>query len=156
MCWLLCAAFVLIVVARCYVCNVVMVVFDEITALLMHAACFTQQHPTVRIHPSSVSPSNIQLYAYTHQLFRQLTPNNTQAPAYFTGSEVRYRDPDLPLVQFAIAFEGASWTDADAIPLQVLQTMIGAWDKHAGAGMFLSLGVVVFRCVFLLRFFLCV
>ncbi|KAK9820399.1 hypothetical protein WJX72_009957 [[Myrmecia] bisecta] len=55
-------------------------------------------------------------------------------PAIFTGSEVRIRDPDLPLVQFAVAFKGASWTDPDSIPLMVLQTIIGAWDKNAGAG----------------------
>lgn len=66
-----------------------------------------------------------------------------QAPAFFTGSEVRFRDPDLPLVQFAVAFEGASWTDPDAIPLMVLQTMIGAWDKQAGAGL-LEEDVVIF------------
>lgn len=66
-----------------------------------------------------------------------------QAPAFFTGSEVRYRDPDLPLVQFAVAFEGASWTDPDAIPLMVLQTMIGAWDKQAGAGV--SLIIMLYR-----------
>lgn len=57
-----------------------------------------------------------------------------EGPAVFTGSEVRYRDPDQPVVQFALAFEGASWTDPDAVPLMVLQTMIGAWDKNAGAG----------------------
>ena len=37
-------------------------------------------------------------------------------PSYFTGSEVRLRDPDLPLVHMALAFKGASWTDPDSIP----------------------------------------
>ena len=55
-------------------------------------------------------------------------------PARFTGSEVRIRDPDLPLVHLAFAFQGASWTDPDSIPLMVLQTMLGAWDKNSSAG----------------------
>jgi len=44
-----------------------------------------------------------------------------QAPAYFTGSEVRIRDPDQATMQFAVAFKGASWTDPDSIPLMVMQ-----------------------------------
>ena len=55
-------------------------------------------------------------------------------PSYFTGSEVRLRDPDLPLVHMALAFKGASWTDPDSIPLMVLQTMLGSWDKNSTAG----------------------
>ena len=63
-----------------------------------------------------------------------------QDPAIFTGSDVRMRDPDLPLLQFAVAFKGASWTDPDSIPLMVLQTMLGAWDKRAGTGVFATAG----------------
>lgn len=55
-------------------------------------------------------------------------------PAIFTGSEVRLRDPDLPLVNLALAFKGASWTDPDSIPLMVMQTMLGSWDKNSSAG----------------------
>ena len=57
-----------------------------------------------------------------------------QDPATFTGSDVRIRDPDLPLLHFAVAFRGAAWTDPDSIALMVMQTMIGAWDKNAGSG----------------------
>lgn len=57
-----------------------------------------------------------------------------ESPAIFTGSEVRIRDPDQPLVHFAVAFKGASWTDPDSVPLMVMQTMLGAWDKNSGAG----------------------
>ena len=57
-----------------------------------------------------------------------------QDPAIFTGSDVRIRDPDLPLLHFAVAFRGAAWTDPDSIALMVMQTMIGAWDKNAGSG----------------------
>lgn len=57
-----------------------------------------------------------------------------QQPAIFTGSEVRIRDPDLPLLNLAVAFKGASWTDPDAVPLMVMQTLLGAYDKNTGAG----------------------
>ncbi|KAL4428026.1 hypothetical protein ABPG75_002115 [Micractinium tetrahymenae] len=57
-----------------------------------------------------------------------------ESPAVFTGSDVRIRDPDQPNMSIAIAFKGASWTDADSIPLMVMQTMLGAWDKNSGAG----------------------
>ncbi|EIE25550.1 putative mitochondrial processing peptidase [Coccomyxa subellipsoidea C-169] len=57
-----------------------------------------------------------------------------ESPTYFTGSDVRIREPDLPLLHWALAFKGASWTDPDAIPLMVIQSIIGAWNKNAGAG----------------------
>ena len=44
------------------------------------------------------------------------------------------RDPDLPKLHFAVAFKGASWTDADAIPLMVIQSIIGAWSKGSAGG----------------------
>jgi mitochondrial-processing peptidase subunit beta len=56
------------------------------------------------------------------------------APAHFTGSEVRVRDPDADRLHFALAFKGAAWADPDAVPLMVIQAMLGAWDKGAGAG----------------------
>ncbi len=57
-----------------------------------------------------------------------------QDPAIFTGSDVRMRDPDMPTLHFAVAFQGAPAADPDAVALMVLQTMIGAWEKSAGAG----------------------
>lgn len=45
----------------------------------------------------------------------------------FTGSDVRIRDPDQPNMNIAIAFKGASWTDADSIPLMVMQVGVGGW-----------------------------
>jgi processing peptidase subunit beta len=57
-----------------------------------------------------------------------------QDPSMFTGSDVRIRDPDMPLINFAVAFKGASWSDPDVVTLMVMQTMLGAWDKHVGAG----------------------
>lgn len=55
-------------------------------------------------------------------------------PAYFTGSEVRVVDDDIPLAKFAIAFSGASWTDPDSIALMVIQNMLGSWNKNQGGG----------------------
>eukprot|EP00884_Botryococcus_braunii_P002739 jgi/Botrbrau1/12466/Bobra.0169s0013.1 len=57
-----------------------------------------------------------------------------ESPGIFTGSEVRIREPDMPTVHFAVAFQGAGVADPDAIALMVLQTMIGSWEKTAGAG----------------------
>jgi len=56
-------------------------------------------------------------------------------PAHFTGSDVRIRDDDMPNTSFCVAFKGASWTSPDAVPLMVMQAMLGSWDKAAaGAG----------------------
>ena len=55
-------------------------------------------------------------------------------PSHFTGSEVRIRDPDMDKLHFAVAFKGASWADPQGVALMVIQSLIGAWDKAAGAG----------------------
>ncbi|KAL7217686.1 hypothetical protein ACSBR2_011013 [Camellia fascicularis] len=47
---------------------------------------------------------------------------------------VRIIDDDIPLAQFAVAFNGASWTDPDSIALMVMQSMLGSWNKNAGGG----------------------
>ncbi|GAB4827370.1 hypothetical protein Ancab_034257 [Ancistrocladus abbreviatus] len=75
------------------------------------------------------------------KLFTKLSSDPTTAsqlvakePAIFTGSEVRMIDDDIPLAQFAVAFNGASWTDPDSIALMVMQSMLGSWNKSAGGG----------------------
>ncbi|KAJ6846584.1 putative mitochondrial-processing peptidase subunit beta [Iris pallida] len=75
------------------------------------------------------------------KLFMKLSDNPITAsqlvekyPANFTGSEVRMIDDDVLLAQFAVAFNGASWTDPDSIPLMVMQTMLGSWNKSMGGG----------------------
>lgn len=55
-------------------------------------------------------------------------------PYIFTGSEVRIVDDDIPLAQFAVAFNGASWTDPDSVALMVMQAMLGSWNKNVGGG----------------------
>jgi processing peptidase subunit beta len=62
-----------------------------------------------------------------------------QEPALYTGSSVLDRQPDTAQCCLAVAFKGAAWTDPDSIPLMVMQTLLGGWDrnntsgKHAGA-----------------------
>lgn len=55
------------------------------------------------------------------------------------NNQVRMRDDDLPLAQFAVAFNGASWTDPDSIALMVIQAMLGSWNKSAGGGKHMGL-----------------
>lgn len=49
------------------------------------------------------------------------------------------RMPDTQQCCLAVAFKGAAWTDPDSVPLMVMQTMLGGWDrnntsgKHAGS-----------------------
>lgn len=50
------------------------------------------------------------------------------------ANQVRIVDDDVPLAQFAVAFNGASWTDPDSIALMVMQSMLGSWNKNAGGG----------------------
>jgi|TARA_B110000977_G_scaffold67286_1_gene91380 processing peptidase subunit beta len=52
-------------------------------------------------------------------------------PAHFTGSEVRIRDDDMTTASFCVAFKGAEWNSPDAVPLMVMQAMLGSWDKAA-------------------------
>ncbi|XP_072965579.1 probable mitochondrial-processing peptidase subunit beta, mitochondrial [Typha angustifolia] len=55
-------------------------------------------------------------------------------PATFTGSEVRVENESMPLVHLAIAFQGASWVDPNSIPLMVVQSLLGSWNKNIGVG----------------------
>ncbi|KAJ9533109.1 hypothetical protein QJQ45_018206 [Haematococcus lacustris] len=57
-----------------------------------------------------------------------------QDPSKFTGSYVHDRFPDATECALAVAFKGASWTDPDSIPLMVIQTMLGGWDKSSTTG----------------------
>ncbi|KAI3890347.1 hypothetical protein MKX03_011696 [Papaver bracteatum] len=59
-------------------------------------------------------------------------------PAFFTGSEVRILDNDLPLAHFAVAFSGASLTDPDSIALMVIKSMLGSWNKYEEGGVKLA------------------
>lgn len=56
------------------------------------------------------------------------------------------RDDDAPLAQFAVAFNGVSWTDPDSVALMVMQAMLGSWNKSTGAGK--HMGLVFFSLFF--------
>lgn len=55
-------------------------------------------------------------------------------PAIFTGSMIRVEKEDIPLVHLAIAFKGASLVDPNSIPLMVLQSLLGCWNRSIGVG----------------------
>jgi processing peptidase subunit beta len=59
-------------------------------------------------------------------------------PSFWTGSDVRDRRPDVHELCLVAAFKGAAWTDPDAVPLMVMQTMLGAWDKTCTVGQHVS------------------
>ncbi|KAJ8610112.1 hypothetical protein CTAYLR_007090 [Chrysophaeum taylorii] len=49
--------------------------------------------------------------------------------AKFTPTEVRLPDANEPKAHVAIAYDGAKWTSEYSMPLLVLQTMLGQWDR---------------------------
>ncbi|KAF3328357.1 putative mitochondrial-processing peptidase subunit beta [Carex littledalei] len=55
-------------------------------------------------------------------------------PAKFIGSDIRVPDHERPHVHFAIAFEGAGWTDPSSIPVMILQSLLGSWNKNMAVG----------------------
>lgn len=55
-------------------------------------------------------------------------------PSYFTGSEVRNREDDMPLAHVAFAWEGPSWTHGDSVPMMVLHALLGSWDRSSMVG----------------------
>jgi hypothetical protein len=44
------------------------------------------------------------------------------------------RHPDQQQCCMAVAFKGAAWTDPDSVPLMVMQTMLGGWDRNNTSG----------------------
>ncbi|XP_058069131.1 probable mitochondrial-processing peptidase subunit beta, mitochondrial [Magnolia sinica] len=73
--------------------------------------------------------------------FKQLSTDPTTAaqlvdrnPAIFTGSEVRVVNNDSPIAHLAIAFKGSGWADPNSIPVMVLQSLLGSWNKSVGVG----------------------
>uniref|UniRef100_A0A0A9DW84 Peptidase M16 C-terminal domain-containing protein n=1 Tax=Arundo donax TaxID=35708 RepID=A0A0A9DW84_ARUDO len=41
---------------------------------------------------------------------------------------------EMPLAHLAIAFKGSSWTDPCSIPLMVVQSILGSWNRSTGVG----------------------
>ena len=40
----------------------------------------------------------------------------------------------MDLCHVAFAVEGGGWTDPDAFPIMIMQTLLGSWDRISGAG----------------------
>ncbi|KHG03166.1 hypothetical protein F383_27059 [Gossypium arboreum] len=108
-----------------------------------HLLNYIQTHYTAprMVIAASGAVKHEEIVEQVEKLFTKLSSDPTTAsqlvvkePATFTGSEVRMINDDIPLAQFAVAFEGASWTDPDSIALMVMQAMLGSWSKNAGGG----------------------
>ncbi|EFA82909.1 mitochondrial processing peptidase beta subunit [Heterostelium album PN500] len=52
----------------------------------------------------------------------------------FVGSELRVRDDSLPLVHFAVAVRGLQWNHPDYFVMELIQTMIGNWNRNLAGG----------------------
>jgi processing peptidase subunit beta len=52
----------------------------------------------------------------------------------FIGSEIRVRNDNDPLAHVVVGFEGPSATSAEAVPLMVIQTLLGNWSRTSGHG----------------------
>ncbi|KAL4194795.1 hypothetical protein AMTRI_Chr05g70240 [Amborella trichopoda] len=75
------------------------------------------------------------------RLFNRLNPDPTTVaqlvrkdPSVFTAAETRVVNDDMSIAHFAVAFKGASWTDPYSIPLMVIQSLLGSWNKSVGVG----------------------
>jgi len=56
----------------------------------------------------------------------------------FTGSIIQERDDAVGAAHVAIAFESVGWNHPDFFTFQVLQSIIGSWDRSLGGGKNLS------------------
>jgi len=54
-------------------------------------------------------------------------------PAYFTGSDIRVRDDEMPLAHVAVAFESVEQTHADSPALMVIQALLGSFDSSVSS-----------------------
>ncbi len=52
----------------------------------------------------------------------------------FVGSDKRLRYDSKPLVSLAFAFEGPSATSQHIIPMQVIESLLGSWDRRSHVG----------------------
>lgn len=58
----------------------------------------------------------------------------TPPSTFFTGSDKRIRFDSMSEAHVALAFQGASWTSEYAVPLMLMQTMLGSWDRASAGG----------------------
>jgi hypothetical protein len=83
-------------------------------------------------------------------------PPPPQEPALYTGSSVYDRQPDNAQCCVAVAFKGAAWTDPDSIPLMVMQTLLGGWDRNNTSGKHAGVYVCMYACRGVIRVRACV
>ncbi|KAJ0183953.1 hypothetical protein K1T71_000376 [Dendrolimus kikuchii] len=53
----------------------------------------------------------------------------------YTGSELRYRDDNLPLANVAVAVEAPSLCQQDKVVMDVAASIVGGWDRSQGGGL---------------------
>jgi len=51
----------------------------------------------------------------------------------FTGSEIRLRDDAMPRAHIAVGFESVGWSSPDYYVFQVLQSLVGSWNRSSPA-----------------------
>jgi len=64
--------------------------------------------------------------------------NRSVEEVRYTGSDILVFNNDLPRTHVAVAVQGVGWQHPDAYGLQVMQSIIGAWDRNAGGSRHLS------------------
>lgn len=101
----------------------------------------THYTPSRMVIAASGAVKHDEIVKHVEKLFTKLSDSSAttselaaKEPAIFTGSEFRNIDDDVPLAQFAVAFDGASWTDPDSTTLMVMQAMLGAYTKGSSGG----------------------
>jgi processing peptidase subunit beta len=85
--------------------------------------------------------SHDELVAMSSEFFGTVpadTPEGYEAPvlqpAWFTGSDIQVRYDDMPTASLAFGFPVAGWNDADHIPLMLIQSILGSYNKATAGG----------------------
>lgn len=73
---------------------------------------------------------------YFSELPSEGNPNvwDPTSSANFLGGEVRFQDDNIPLMYSAIGFEGPPIGSAEMVSVNLMQILLGAWDRSMGAG----------------------
>ncbi|KAI9593871.1 mitochondrial processing peptidase beta subunit [Syncephalis fuscata] len=56
----------------------------------------------------------------------------------FIGSDLRIRNDSMQQAHIALAVEGVGWSHPDYLPMLIMQTLVGSWDRGLGAATHLS------------------
>jgi len=70
------------------------------------------------------------------------TPKNNyddqMAEAQYVGGSVKVHDENIPFLYQAISFQGPPMHSPDILPMNIIQVLLGSWDKTAGSGKFIQ------------------